>query len=327
MKIKLSKIDKNNSIIFGLSASKFLAQEVSKKTGIKLGEVETDTFADNEMIVKIKTSFRGKKVFVIQSTSNPANDNLMELLIFLDAMKRSSAQEIVVIIPYFGYARQDRKNQGRQPITAKLVASLLETAGANRVVSFDIHSDQIQGFFDIPFDNLKAQGPIFSKVKDLVNKNDVVVVSPDHGGVSRARAFAKRFDAPLAIVDKRREKKNSPESLHLLGNVKGKEAIILDDIVDTASTMAGAIKFIKEQGAKKIICIATHGVFSNDKDNNSSLIKLKNAGVSKVVTTNSIVQKNYQDLIVVDLSEVIADVIKIYLNRTSISDYFIKKWS
>ncbi len=329
---KLTPKEIQKSIIFGLTASSEMAATVAKESGIELGDITIKKFADSEIFIQLESSVRAKHVFVIQSTQSPANDNLMELLIFLDAAKRASAKEVTVIMPYYGYARQDRKVKGRQAISAKLTADLITKAGADRVMSFEIHSDQIQGFFDIPFDNLKAQGPI----KNYIDKNiklkkgeELVIVSPDHGGVSRARAFAKRFDAPLAVIDKRRTGMNQVEANFLLGDVKGKTAIIVDDIVDTANTMAEAIRFLKKEKASRILVVATHGVLSGTKeDPKAALKKLIDAGVEMLITTNTIsTVPHHSKVAIVDLSKVVGDVIRANLLNKSVSEYFEKKWN
>jgi len=319
---------KENSIIFGLSTSKKMAEEVAKHLDLELGVMKKNQFADGEIFVESKSSVRAKSVFIIQSTNKPANDNLMELLLALDAFKRSSAKEINVIIPYFGYARQDRKVFGRQPISAKLVANMLVNAGADRIITFDIHSEQIVGFFDIPVDNLKGSGLIASEVKKL-NLDNLTIVSPDHGGVSRARQFAKLFNAPLAVIDKRRVGPNQAESMFILGEVKDKNIVIYDDMVDTGGTVSAAAKILKENGAISVYLATTHGVLSYNKSKNISAIdNLKNAGIKKVFITNSIKQNTDDDFIVeINLAEIIAETIKNHINGKSITDHFIKKYN
>ncbi|XP_076037868.1 ribose-phosphate pyrophosphokinase-like [Oratosquilla oratoria] len=254
-------LNKENSVIFGLSTSKKLANNVAKISGIELGEIKTSQFADGEIFVESQSSVRNKTVFIIQSTHKPTNDNLMELLLVIDALKRSSVGEVNVIIPYFGYARQDRKQEGRQAISAKLVANMLTTAGADRIITFDIHSEQIVGFFDMPVDNLKAYGLIAKSINDLAIEN-LAIVSPDHGGVSRARALAKILDSPLAVIDKRRTGHNNAESMFILGDVQDKNVIIYDDMVDTGGTVVSAVDILKENGAKDVYLAVTHGVLS-----------------------------------------------------------------
>ena len=245
-------MEMDKTIVIALTSSINLANEVVTELGIPLGKSEVKHFADGEIMVELGESVRGKHVYIIQSTCNPVSSNLMEVLIAIDACKRASASHITVIMPYFGYARQDRKARPRQPITSKLVASLLETAGANRVITMELHATQIQGFFDIPADDISAIsiiGKYFQK-KDL---GEIVVVSPDHGGVTRARRLAEILHAPIAIIDKRRPKPNVAEAMNLIGEVDGKTAIIVDDIVDTAGTLVSGIQMLRDKGAKAIV--------------------------------------------------------------------------
>lgn len=317
-------------IIFGLPASYSLAKDTAKRVGIKFGEANIEKFLDNEIIFSIDETVRGKKVFVFQSTAKPANDNIMELLIFIDLLKRSSAKEINVIIPYFGYARQDKRNQGRQPITASLISRMIETAGANRVISFDLHAPQIQGFFSIPVDELKAMGIIAKEFKKKNSIKDLVVVSPDHGGVSRARFFSKLLkNNSLSIIDKRRNKPNEIEKMYLIGDVKDKNCVIVDDIIDTGNTIVHAIELLKEQGAKKVFVCATHGVFSKKSiDEKEVWNKIIDAGCENIFITNSI-SNNIENerVIVIDLSISLSGVINAHINNSSITDFFIKKYN
>jgi ribose-phosphate pyrophosphokinase len=253
--------------------------------GTRLGDCEVKKFADGEINVKINETVRGYEVYIIQSLSNPVNDNLMELLIMIDALKRASAASISVIIPYYGYARQDRKARGRDPITAKLVANLLTTAGADRVATIDLHAEQIQGFFDIPLDNLWSF-PVFANYfldEAKINPEEYVVVSPDVGGVKRARKFAEKISAPLAILDKRRPKDNVAEIVNVIGNVEGKKCIIFDDLIDTGGSIVGAANALYESGAKSITACATHGVFSDDAKE-----KMQNSRLDKIVVTDTV---------------------------------------
>lgn len=321
------KYNKDNAIIFGLSTSVSLAKNISEKIGIELGEYKLSKFKDGEIFVESASSVRGKSVFIIQSTSNPANDNLMELLLFIDALKRSSAGEINLIIPYFGYARQDRRTFGRQSISAKLVANLLTTAGASRVMTFDIHSEQIVGFFDLPFDNLRAQGLIAREI-ELLNIEDLTIVSPDHGGVSRARQLAQLLDAPLAVIDKRRTGPNQAEAMFILGEVQDRNVVIFDDMVDSGGTVVSAANKLKDAGAKDVYLAITHPVLSGTEFNpNQAIDNLKIAGVKHVITTNSINHPEDELLKVIDLSGIIADMIETHLNGKSITDHFIKKYN
>ena len=252
---------KNKITVFSLSASKELANDIAEKLGTKVGKSKVHHFADGEILVEIDESVRGKDVFIVQSTSNPVTENLMEILVLVDALKRASAKEITAIIPYFGYARQDRKAKPRQPITSKLVADLLTVAGVTRVVTVDLHAAQIQGFFDIPVDEMQAL-PLISNYFKRKNMEDICVVSPDHGGATRARKLAVALDAPVAIIDKRRPKPNVAEIMGVLGDVSGKNCIMIDDMIDTGGTIVAGIEMLKEKGAKSISVACTHPVFS-----------------------------------------------------------------
>ena len=248
--------------VLACNSNRPLAEAISAYLNIELTKASIRRFPDMEVFVEILENVRGEDVFVIQSTSYPANDNLMELLVTLDALRRGSARRITAVIPYFGYARQDRKTGPRTPISAKLVANLITNAGADRVLTFDLHAGQIQGFFDIPVDNLFA-GPLFSEdISKIYNGSDLVVVSPDVGGVVRARALAKRLDAYLAIIDKRREQASVSEVMHIIGNVKGSHCIMVDDICDSAGTLCNAAVALMNDGAKSVDAYVTHGVLS-----------------------------------------------------------------
>ncbi|BCR35132.1 ribose-phosphate diphosphokinase [Mariniplasma anaerobium] len=269
--------------LFALSSNKKLAEEISEASGIELSKVEVVKFADGEISVNIEDSVRGHHVFVVQSTSAPANEHLMELLIFADALKRASAKSVTVLMPYYGYSRQDRKSKSRQPITAKLVADMLQVAGVSRVISIDLHAAQIQGFFDKPIDNFPAApllADYFLHEKDLKN---VVVVSPDHGGVTRARMFAKMFNSPLAIIDKRRPERNKAVVQHIIGDVKGKIAIMVDDIIDTAGTLIAGAEALIEAGALEVYAAATHPVFSED-----AICRVDKSVIKQVIVTDTI---------------------------------------
>ena len=247
--------------LFTLSANYDLAEEISLASGIPLSKLTIERFADGEIGININDSVRGNHVFVIQPTSSPVNEHLMELLIMVDALKRASATQITLLVPYFGYSRQDRKAKSRQPITAKLVADLIQTAGANRVVSIDLHAGQIQGFFDIPIDNFPA-APLLATYFKNISKENLIVVSPDHGGTTRARSFARLFGVPIAIIDKRRPEPNKAEVMNVIGKVRGKTCILVDDIIDTAGTIIAGAQALKEAGANKVYACATHGVLS-----------------------------------------------------------------
>ena len=270
-----------------------LSKSVSDYLGENLTNASIQRFADDEVYVEIKENIRGEDVFVIESLSHPANDNLMELLVIMDALKRASAKRITAVIPYYGYARQDRKPGPRTPISAKLVANLITTAGADRVLTLDLHAEQIQGFFDIPTDNLFA-GPVFSKdIKEKYDIGNLVAVSPDIGGVVRARAIANKIGASIAIVDKRRSKPGESEVMNIIGDVKGKDCIILDDIIDSAGTISNAANRIMELGAKSITSYVTHGVLTG-----KALERINNSKLTELVITNSI---NNQDILSLSL--------------------------
>jgi ribose-phosphate pyrophosphokinase len=268
--------------IFSGNANLALAQEISEYLGQKLGEATVSLFSDGEIRVKIDENVRGADVFVVQSCCQPVNDSLMELLIIIDALKRSSANRITAVIPYFGYARQDRKDQPRVPITAKLVADLITTAGADRVLTMDLHAGQIQGFFNVPVDHLYAMPVLLDYIKKT-NVDELVVVSPDAGGVERARAFAKRIQANLAIIDKRREGPNQAQVMNIIGDIKDKSVLLLDDMIDTAGTIVQGAQACADQGARKVWTACTHAVLSGP-----ALERLQKSCISQVVTTNTI---------------------------------------
>ncbi|MBI5682400.1 MAG: ribose-phosphate pyrophosphokinase [Deltaproteobacteria bacterium] len=259
-----------------------LASEIARYLDVPLGESEVKSFSDGEICVEIKESVRGMEVYVVQSTCPPANKHLMELLIMLDALKRASAYAITAVIPYYGYARQDRKVAPRTPITAKLIADLIATAGATRVLCVDLHAGQIQGFFNVPVDNLYATPVILEYIHNNY-KDDVVIVSPDAGGVERARAFAKRLDTSFAIIDKRRPAPNIAEVMNIIGDIKDKKAILLDDMIDTAGTITLAANALAEKGAKEVYACCTHPVFSGPAAD-----RLRKSAIKEVVVTNTI---------------------------------------
>lgn len=268
-----------NIKIFTGNSHPELAAEIAKILGIKVGDAKVGTFSDGEISVDINETVRGADVFIIQSTGSPVNNNLMELLIMIDALKRASAGRITAVMPYYGYARQDRKAKSRDPITAKLVADLLTAAGANRVLTMDLHAAQIQGYFNIPVDHLLG-APILAKHfvdKGLADQDDVVVVSPDLGSVTRARKFADRLHAPIAIIDKRRPKANVSEIMNIIGEVEGKRCILIDDMIDTAGTITNAANALKNLGAKAVYACCTHGVLSGpafERINSSAIEEL-----------------------------------------------------
>ena len=298
-----------------------LSKSVSGYLGENLTNASIQRFADDEVYVEIKENIRGEDVFVIESLSHPANDNLMELLVIMDALKRASAKRITAVIPYYGYARQARKPGPRTPISAKLVANLITTAGADRVLTLDLHAEQIQGFFDIPTDNLFA-GPVFSKdIKEKYDIGNLVAVSPDIGGVVRARAIANKIGASIAIVDKRRSKPGESEVMNIIGDVKGKDCIILDDIIDSAGTISNAANRIMDLGANSITSYVTHGVLTG-----KALERINNSKLTELVITNSI---NNQDLLSngnkirsIDVSNLLGEAIKRISEESSVSSLF-----
>lgn len=277
---------KNSKLrLFSLNSNEPLAEEIAQKIGIELGQCEVKRFSDEEISISIEESVRGCDCFIVQSTSQPANEHLMELLIMIDALKRASAATINIVMPYYGYARQDRKSKSREPITAKLVANLMETAGADRVIVLDLHAPQIQGFFDIPIDHLMSVtllSDYFIENTDL-DFNEVVVVSPDHGGVTRARKMADRLKTPIAIIDKRRPKPNVSEVMNIVGEIEGRTAIIIDDIIDTGGTTKQAAQALLDKGAKDVYACCTHAVLSGP-----AIERLEESVIKEVIVTNSI---------------------------------------
>ena len=269
--------------LFSCNSNPELSVEIASYLGTRVGEAEVRKFSDGEIFVEIKESVRGADIFVVQSTCNPVNHNLMELLIMIDALKRSSTNSITAVIPYYGYARQDRKVQPRVPITAKLVADLLTAAGVSRVVSMDLHAGQIQGFFNIPFDHLFSKPVLVEHIRKNYDLEKLIVVSPDAGGVERARAYAKRLKADLAIIDKRRTGPNEAEALNIIGEVGGKEAMIVDDMIDTAGTLIQAVQVLLEKGAKSVSVACTHGVFSG-----KAYSRIQESPLREVICTNTI---------------------------------------
>ena len=288
--------------IFALSSNKKLAQEIADYIGIPLSQSEVTRFADGEININIPETVRGHKVFVIQSTNPPVNEHIMELLIMIDALKRASAREINVVIPYYGYSRQDRKTKARQPISAKLVANLIQVAGATRVICMDLHAAQIQGFFDIPIDNFRSL-PLIAKYMKEKNLQDIVVVSPDHGGVARARTLADALSAPIAIIDKTRPEANVAEVMNIIGRVKGKNCILIDDMVDTAGSVSAASKALQEAGAKDIYCCCTHPLFSGD-----AIKLIMDSPILEMVCTDTIElpeEKYFPKLVQLSVSELL----------------------
>ncbi|MCM5555040.1 ribose-phosphate pyrophosphokinase [Pleomorphomonas sp. NRK KF1] len=299
-----------------------LAEQVSDYLEKPLTKTSVRRFADQEIFVEILENVRGEDVFVLQSTSYPANDNLMELLIITDALRRSSAKRITAVLPYFGYARQDRRSQGRTPISAKLVANLITNAGVDRVLTLDLHAGQIQGFFDIPTDNLFA-APVFVRdIKERYATDNVVIVSPDVGGVVRARALAKRIDAPLAIVDKRRERPGESEVMNIIGDVNGRDCILVDDIVDSGGTLCNAAEALLAQGAKSVTAYATHGVLTG-----GAIARITASKLKEMVFTNSIQPtedfENSPKLRWISIAPLIGEAISRTAAEQSVSSLFI----
>ena len=268
--------------VFAGNANPALAQEIVRALGIELAEVAVRQFSDGEIYLQIKENVRGADVFIIQPTCTPVDRNLMELLLMMDALKRASAERITAVLPYYGYARQDRKDRPRMPISARLVASLLERAGANRILALDLHAAQIQGFFDVPVDHLFAT-PVMIDYFDEMRGDATTVVSPDAGGVERARAFAKRLDSPLAIIDKRRTDVNVAEVMHIIGDVAGQDCLIVDDLIDTGGTLVKASEALLGQGARSVRACATHAVLSGP-----AVERIENSEIEEVIVTNSI---------------------------------------
>ena len=307
-------------VLAGTSNTK-LCKDIARQLKLKLVNSNIKRFADGEVYVEINENIRGNSIFVIQSTSNPANDNLMELLICIDALRRSSAKNITAVIPYFGYARQDRKVVPRTAISAKLVSNLITNAGANRILSVDLHAGQIQGFFDIPVDNLFAT-PIFARhVKKKIKSKNLICVAPDVGGTERARALGKILNVGLAIVDKRRPKPGQSQVMNIVGEVKGKTCIIVDDIIDSGGTIVNAAKALKDRGAKEVYVYITHGVLSGE-----AVKKIKNSVIKNLVITDTIDNMNRvkgaKNIEVLSISSLMGEAIKRISNSTSVSDLF-----
>lgn len=311
---------KDNIKLFALNSNKPLAEKIAKRMGLKLSTSSVVRFSDGEIQVDIDDSVRGKDVFLIQSTSAPVNDNLMELLIMIDAVRRASAASVNIVLPYYGYARQDRKTRAREPITAKLVADMIQAAGADRVLSLDLHAPQIQGFFDIPVDNLMGAPLLADYFLSNHLEEDAVVVSPDHGGVSRARKLAEFLGTSIAIVDKRRPKANVSEVMNIIGDVKGKRAILIDDMIDTAGTITLAAQALKDAGATEVYACATHAVLSGP-----AVDRLNNSVIKSLVLTDSIQQpaeKNLDKMILVSVGPLMGDAIKLIMEHKPMSPLF-----
>ena len=302
--------------IFAGTASVEFAKEVCDILDVPLAKADIKRFSDGEISVQISESVRGRDVFIVQSTGAPSNDNLMELLIMTDALRRSSAMSITAVIPYFGYARQDRKAAPRVPITAKLVSDMIETAGVDRVVTMDLHAGQIQGFFDIPVDNLYGSIAFENYIKSKNLKNPIIA-SPDIGGVARARYFAARLGLDMEIVDKRREKANVAEVMNIIGDVEGKDVIMIDDMVDTAGTMVKAATALKNKGATSVMACATHPVLSGKAYDN-----LENGELDELIVTNTLVAKEHEKVSVLSVAPLFAEVIRRVYHNESVNSLF-----
>ena len=311
--------------LFSGNSNRELAEEIAAKIGLPLGASVVSRFSDGEISISINEVVRGSDVFIIQSTCTPVNDNLVELLILIDALKRASAGRITAVMPYFGYARQDRKAKARDPISAKLVANLLTTAGADRVLTMDLHAPQLQGFLDIPLDHLLG-GPIIAKYfqKKFESKmDDVVVVSPDVGSVGRSRKFAEKLDAPLAIIDKRRPKANVCEVMNIIGDVKGKRCILVDDIIDTAGTIVSAASALMDIGAKEVYACCTHGVLSGP-----AIDRIRTSPLKEVIVLNTISlpkEKRISKITSLSVADVFAEAIERIYGDISISTLFTQQ--
>ena len=307
--------------LFTGNANRVLAREIADFLEMPVADATVSNFSDGEIMVHINENVRGADAFVIQSTCMPVNNNLMELLIMIDALKRASAGRITAVIPYYGYARQDRKAAPRVPISARLVADLLSAVGIHRVLTIDLHAGQIQGFFNIPVDHLYA-APVLAQFVKTQYENDLVVVSPDAGGVERARAFAKRLDASLAIIDKRRERANVSQVMHVIGEVSDKDAILFDDMIDTAGTITQAASALKENGAKRVIAACAHAVLSGP-----ALVRINESVLEEVIVTNTIPMEDNVEkckkLTVLSVAQLLGDAIKRIHEETSVSSLFI----
>jgi len=307
--------------VFAGSAHPELGAAIARSLGVPLGRAHLSRFSDGEIWFQIQDNVRGADVFVVQPTSSPVNENLMELLIMLDAFKRSSASRITAVIPYYGYARQDRKDKPRVPISAKLVADLLSAAGTDRVLTMDLHASQIQGFFDVPVDHLFA-APVIIEYVDRLKLQNLTIVSPDAGGVERARAYAKRLDAALAIVDKRRDQPNVAEVHHVIGDVEGRTALIVDDMVDTGGTLGEVARALKQAGAREVIASCSHAVLSG-----RALAKIEASPLSKLIVTDSIPlseeQKRSAKIVVLSIAELLGKAIRNIHDETSVTSLFV----
>ncbi|WP_036228371.1 ribose-phosphate diphosphokinase [Mesoplasma photuris] len=328
-------VKKDDILIFGLSASQKLTNDICDYLGVEQKEVNTIKFADGEMLVESLASVRGKEIYVIQSTCSPVNDNLMELLIAIDAFKRGSADKINVVIPYFGYARQDRKAKGRQPITAKLVANIIERAGADRVITVDIHSQQTMGFFDIPMDNFQTSQTMAEEIVNTIISNKLdhkncILVSPDHGGLNRVHkvdGYTGVMTNGIATIAKRRPEPNKAEVEFILGDIKDKTCFVVDDMIDTGGTIINAAKALKAEGAKDVYIFAGHGLFNGPAKSRFEEA-IKEGWVKEVVVTDTIdipMEKRFEGLRIITVVELIADMIKASLNHESLTEVYQNK--
>ena len=307
--------------IFACNSNPQLAAKIAANLGMELGNSNVGMFSDGEIAININEMVRGSDVFIVQSTSNPVNNNLMELLIMIDALKRASASRITAVMPYFGYARQDRKSKARDPISAKLVADLLTTAGADRVLTMDLHAAQIQGFFNIPVDHLKG-GRLLAEyyLEKFPVRDDVVVVSPDLGSVTRARDFAAKLDVPIAIIDKRRPKPNVSEVMNIIGDIKDKTCILLDDMIDTAGTITNGAQALADRGAKAVYACCTHGVLSGP-----AIERIQNSPIEELLTLDTIVipeERRIPKIKTISVASLFAEAIRRIYNDTSLSELF-----
>lgn len=315
----MGSISGNKIKLFAGNSNEELAEKIAANLGLKIGDADVKTFSDGEIAVNINESVRNVDVYIVQSTCAPVNNNLMELLIMIDAMKRASAGRITAVVPYYGYARQDRKAKARDPITAKLVANILEASGVDQILTMDLHANQIQGYFDIPVDHLLG-GPILVKHFEAMNIPDLVVVSPDHGSVARARKFAEYLDAPIAIVDKRRPKNNESEVMNIIGDVRDKNLIILDDMIDTAGTLCNAAEALKAYGAKNIYACCTHPVLSGQ-----AIEKIRNSSLNEVIVLDTIPlseDKKIEKIKVLSTAELFSSAITKIFKGDSVSELF-----
>jgi ribose-phosphate pyrophosphokinase len=308
--------------VFAGNSNAELASAVCAYLNVPRGAADVRRFSDGEILVEIDENVRGGDVFVIQSTCTPVNDNLIELLLMLDAFRRASAKRITAVIPYFGYARQDRKVAPRVPISAKLVADLITTAGASRVLTVDLHAGQIQGFFNVPVDNLFATPVLLPYVRQRLNEDDVSVVSPDAGGVERARAFAKHLDAALAIIDKRRARANEVAEMHIVGEVRGRTAVLVDDMVDTAGTLAAAAAALKESGARAVMACCTHPVLSGE-----AITRIEQSALTQLIVTDTIPlsprAQSCSKIKVLSVAHLLGEAIRRTHDEESISSLFV----